>query len=255
MVAFVYGQITLLNQLADEHISLTVRWTDVLIGLTVYLKTAIDFALFIGNLMHENGGWKNRISIEMGTALGNALGTMVVLFIWVLFKEVNWLLAIMITLAALVLFKLAQDGLEHAMHTDRAYPEAFRTAVKGLEHVLKHINWFTRPVLSLILPEISLHAGPRRGFWKLFLFAVTVPFVLGLDDFAGYIPLFSIVNVFGFIIGVFCAHALLNTFLYISPERTIKVVKNPLISFFGSVAFLGLGAWGLVEALHLFSSV
>lgn len=251
LVLAVYGQIRFLNHFIASDIALKVRWGDVLIGLTVYLKTSIDFALFMGNLMRQNTGWKNRISIELGTALGNALGTMAVLFVWVLFKEVNWLLALMIIVAALVLFKLAEEGLEHAAHTDREYPLGFRKAVHGVGIFLKHVNWFTRPFLRFILPDISMNAGARPGFWKLFFFAITVPFVLGLDDFAGYVPIFSIVNVFGFAIGVLAAHALLNMFLYLSPERTIKAVKNPLISFAGSIAFIGLGSWGLYEALHL----
>ncbi len=245
MVGLVYLQIHVLNRFTATDISLRVLWTDILIGLTVYLKTSIDFAIFIGNLMHSNAGWKNRISIEVGTALGNALGTMVVLFIWVIFKEVDWLLALMIILAALVLFKLAQEGLEHAIHTDKEYPGWFRTSVHGVEIFLKHVNWFTRPLLDRILPRLSMNDGARSGFWSLLVFSISVPFVLGLDDFAGYVPLFSIVNVFGFTIGVFAAHALLNMFLYLSPERTIKAVKNPLISFVGSLAFIGLASWGL----------
>lgn len=251
LTALVYLEIRALNHFTDEDILLVIRWPDVLIGLTVYLKTSIDFAIFIGNLMRTNGGWKNRISIELGTAFGNGLGTMAVLFLWVIFKEIDWLLALMIILAALVLFKLAQDGLEHATHTDHTYPAFFKGLVKGLDAFLKHINWFTRPLLRVILPELNMNASARNGFWALFGFAITIPFVLGLDDFAGYVPLFSIVNIFSFTIGVFLAHALLNMFLYLSPERTIKAVKNPIISLVGSVAFIGLGAWGLFEATRL----
>ncbi|MDB4992446.1 MAG: hypothetical protein JWL75_691 [Parcubacteria group bacterium] len=251
LIGLVYLQISLLNRFSTEDISLRVTIADILIGMTVYLKTSIDFALFIGNLMHTNGGWKNRISIELGTALGNALGTMAVLALWTFFREIDWLLAIMIVLAALVLFKLAESGLDHAKHTDRQYPAFFRYAVKVVEIFLHHVNWFTAPILRYILPEISMNAGKRNGFWALFAFAVVVPFMLGLDDFAGYVPLFSLVNVLGFSIGAFIAHAFLNILLYISPQKTIQAVKNPLISFIGSIAFVGLGAWGIFEALHL----
>ncbi len=255
LIAFIYGEIRLLNMFTSDKISLAVRWPDVLIGLTVYLKTAIDFAIFIGNLMRDNGGWKNRISIELGTALGNGVGTALVLFVWVVFREVDWLLALMIIVAALVLFKLAEDGLEHAQYADRSYPAPFKQIVHALKVFLSHVNWFTRPLLRIILPELSMNAGPRGSFWSLFVFAITVPFVLGLDDFAGYVPLFSIVNVFGFTIGAVTAHAILNMFLYLSPERTIKVVKNPIIALFGSIVFVGLGAWGLHEAFLLLEHV
>lgn len=255
VIALIYGEIHLLNHFTDDDIALIVRWPDVLIGLTVYLKTSIDFAIFMGNLMHENTGWKNRISIELGTALGHALGTMSVLFIWVLFKEVDWLLAIMIVLAAIVLFRLAEDGLGHATHTDREYPFLFRHLIHGMDVFLKHMNWFTGPLVRLILPDLTPNAGAKKSLWALFFFSLSIPFVLGLDDFAGYVPLFSIVNVFGFAIGAFVAHALLNMFLYLSPERTTRAVRNPIISLIGSIAFIGLAGWGLYEAFGLLAGI
>lgn len=255
VIALIYSEILLLNRFTGDGISLAVRWPDILIGLTVYLKTSIDFALFMGNLMQANGGWRNRISIEIGTALGHALGTMAILFIWALFREIDWLLAIMILLAAVILLRLAEDGLVHAVRTDREYPTVFRHIVHALEVFLKHVNWFTRPLLARIFPDLKMNAGPRGGFWALMLFSFSVPFVLGLDDFAGYVPLFSIVNVFGFAIGAFVAHALLNAFLYLSPERTTRAVRNPVISLLGSVAFIGIAGWGVLEALRLFALI
>ena len=112
-----YAQITFLNSLVTtfrlEKILLQINWSDVLIGLTIYLKTSIDFALLISLLMNQYKGLKNRAIIEIGTALGNGIGTMAVLVVWFFFKEVVWLLALMIFLASLVLFKLALTSLEH----------------------------------------------------------------------------------------------------------------------------------------------
>jgi hypothetical protein len=106
--------------ISDNHIQLRERGysilTDVLIGLTIYLKTSIDFALLIGILMEKYPGIKNQIIIQSGTTLGNAIGTMVVLVIWFFFKEVFWLLALMIFFASLVLIELAQTSLEHVIH-------------------------------------------------------------------------------------------------------------------------------------------
>src|SRR5690349_10198911 len=59
-----------------------IQISDILVGLTIYVKTSVDFALFIGNLMSKNPGVKNRIAIEIGTAFGNAAGTLFVLIIW-----------------------------------------------------------------------------------------------------------------------------------------------------------------------------
>lgn len=253
LIGLIYLEIRVLNQFTTDDISLVVNPLDVLIGLTIYLKTSIDFAVFIGRLMHRNPGTKNRIAIELGTALGNAAGTMVILLIWTFFKEVRWLLVIMILLAALVLFKLAEDGLEHT-HDAPGYPKFFFTIVRRFEHVLHAINRVTHPLLRIILPETGMQASGIARFWPLFFFAFSIPFVLGLDDFAGYVPLFSIVNVFGFAIGVFLGHMLLNILLYISPERTIKLVKMPVLSLLGSIAFVSLAVWGLYEVIHLIGS-
>lgn len=244
-------EILLLNRLAGSNIHLHIRLSDVLVGLTIYLKTSIDFAMFIGRLMAKNHGLKGRIGIEIGTALGNAAGTLAILLLWSFFKEVDWLLAIMIMVAALVLIRLAQDSLEHVSTTKRSYPRWFRRLVRGFDAGLGLFNRLFEPVLSKVLPAHSLKVETKRSLVALLLMSFTVPFILGLDDFAGYVPLFNIVNVFGFGIGVFVGHMVLNIFLYLSPRRTIKLVKNPIISLLGSVAFVLLAGWGLLEALKL----
>lgn len=240
-----------LNLLTPTDVILKVNPWDIVVGLTIYLKTSIDFAIFIGSLIARFPGWKARVAIEIGTALGNALGTLIVLIVWAFFKEVHWLLAIMIVLAALVLFRLAQDGLEHVQEEKKTYPEWFYQLKDSFAFVLGKINTFIDPVLRFLVPHISTKEQKTRSLLSLFGLAVTIPFILGLDDFAGYVPLFNIVNVYGFGIGVFLGHMILNIFLYISPSRTIRLVKHPIISFVGSVVFVLLALWGLKEALHL----
>jgi hypothetical protein len=248
--ALLYFEVRILNLFTPEAISLTIKPLDIVIGLTIYLKTAIDFAIFIGNLMHKNPGMKGRISIELGSAVGNAAGTMAILLIWTFFKEVRWLLVTMLFLAAIVLFKLAEDSLEHAKDA-KGHPQWFNVLVHRLEKALKFVNLFTHPLLKRILPHGGMKAAAFTTFWGLFAFSFTVPFILGLDDFAGYVPLFSIINVFGFGVGVFLGHMILNILLYLSPARTNKLVKLPVIALVGSVAFVGLGLYGLYEIIHL----
>jgi hypothetical protein len=221
---------------------LTIHPADVLIGLTIYLKTSIDFAIFIGRLMQNYPGWRNRIAIEVGTALGNILGTLAILVVWDIFREVRPLMAGMIILASLVLPRLAEDGLEHAIRLPFS---------RRLEHALQIINRAVAPVLNRIIPHNTFDLSQKRDFKGLFLLSFTVPFILGSDDFAGYIPLFNIVNVIGFATGVFLGHMLLNIALFLSPKKTIIAVKNPYISFLGSLAFILLAIWGLREAFHL----
>ncbi len=250
LVGLLWLEITGLNRFTATDILLQIRWVDVVVGLTIYLKTSIDFAIFIGRLMEKNADWKSRIAIEIGTALGNALGTLAILLIWTFFKEVRWLLALMVFLAALVLFKLAEDSLEHVTDDGVGF-SAVKKAARALEKVLDKFNKLVAPVLRFVLPNLKATKEGSLRFWPLFVTSFTIPFILGLDDFAGYVPLFSIVNVFGFGTGVFLGHMLLNLFLYLSPERTIRVVKNSLISFIGSLAFIGLGIWGLVEVVRI----
>jgi hypothetical protein len=236
-----------------EHISLEIHWLDVLIGGTIYLKTSVDFAIFMGRLMSTNPGWKNRIAIEIGTALGNGLGTIVVLIIWTFFKEVEWLLALMIFLAALVLFELAFASLEHFSNWEgegKFKKVLYLITSKSLSFVVK----FTQPLTKKILPDLGqkLKGGDKLPWKKLLFFAFTVPFILGLDDFAGYVPLFNVVNVFGFSVGVIGGHMLLNIALFINPNTTVKIVRNEWVSFVGSLAFTGLAIWGLVEVIKIF---
>ncbi len=246
--ALIHGEIVLLNAFGgSEHISLTILLADVLVGMTIYLKTSIDFAIFIGHLMRTHPGWKNRVAIECGTAAGNALGTMVILAIWNFFRHIDWLLALMVFIASLVLLKLAEDGLEHAKAEDAKYPKWFHKAVDVTERILKPINTFTQPVLGRIIPHATLNTRKQYGWTGLLLFSGTIPFILGLDDFAGYVPLFSIVHVYGFAVGVLAGHLLLNIALFLSPDTTIRIVKQPVISFLGSLAFIALSLWGLHE--------
>ena len=235
-----------------DKISPILRWSDILIGATIYLKTSVDFAIFIGRLMSTNPGWKNRIAIEIGTALGNALGTILILTLWIFFKEIHWLLAIMIFLAALVLFELAFGGLEHFVSWE-GEGKFKRAMYLSLDKFLSAILKLIQPLTSRILPDLGKKMNNNNKFpWKSLLwFSFTIPFLLGLDDFAGYVPLFNVVNVFGFSIGVLGAHTILNIALFINPAKTTAVVRNAWVSFLGTLAFIGLAIWGLVEVVKI----
>lgn len=249
-----YGEILLLNTISKQHIVTHIRLQDILIGVTIYLKTSIDFAIFIGNLMKTHSTWQGRIAIETGTAVGNALGTMVVLFIWNFFKEIPLLLFIMIVLASLVLFRLAKDGIEHAQDGIKTMPAWFKSVVDKTGVIIERINVIISPILDKIVPHASMNFKKSLPWRELLIFSFTIPFILGLDDFAGYVPLFNIVNVFGFGIGVMLGHMILNLLLFISPSKTITTVKNPVISYFGSLAFVGIALWGLWEAFHVLAA-
>jgi hypothetical protein len=258
--ALYLAEINGLNMLSGitgtDKIITEIKAQDVLIGAGIYLKTAVDFAILIGLLMVKYPGFKNRIAIENGTALGNALGTAAVLAIWFFFKEIKWLLAIMVFVAALVLFELAKGGIEHieeAEHEGQKVPTWVKSCAKVIDIFLTKIMTLISPVLSKILPSLKFDETKKLTFWGLIGTSFTIPFILGLDDFAGYVPLFNVVNVFGFGIGVFLGHTILNILLFINPEFTMKAVKNPVISLLGTVAFIGLAIFGLYEVYNIVS--
>ncbi|MDQ3098369.1 MAG: hypothetical protein M3Q44_01330 [bacterium] len=250
LVGLYYLEIITLNRFTKDQISTTIFIGDILIGLTIYLKTSIDFAIFMGNLMKSNPGWKNRVAIEVGTAVGNALGTFAILLMWDFFKEIAWLLFLMIVVASMVLFRLAKDGVEHAKSEEYDTSDLFKKIVRKTEIILDYINKYIDPVLDRIMPHVSMKTKRNLSWSGLFFFSFSVPFILGLDDFAGYVPLFNIINVFGFGVGVMLGHMILNILLFLSPTRTIALVKNPIISYIGSLAFIALGLWGFYEAFH-----
>ena len=191
-----------------EKVVLIARPVDILVGVTIYLKTAIDFAIFMGRLMSTNPGWRNRVAIEIGTAFGNALGTLVVIALWVAFKEVEILLALMVFIASMVLFELAHGGLEHFANWE-GQGRIKHIVYQLLHRFLDTVTTVFDPFLSRIMPDLGAKLKGRAGLpWgALFSFSFTVPFILGLDDFAGYVPLFNVIHVFGFSVGVFLAHS------------------------------------------------
>jgi len=230
LVAALYVLISSLNNFTAEKLSTQILLIDVLVGITIYLKTAIDFGIFMGRLMESNPGWKNRIAIDAGTALGNFLGTAAILTIWVFAKDITFLLAFMIFLASLVLLELAQAGVVHfsqwktkgrvhkALHDMAAVPLSLVTRITG-------------PLLSPLIPNMEQRLrGVAFTTWRgLLYFSFTVPFILGLDDFAGYVPLFNVIRIFSFAIGVLTAHTILNIALFANPTLTTKAVKNPWV--------------------------
>lgn len=267
-LALLHSAIVIFNLIpSSEKILLQIRWVDVIVGGTIYLKTSIDFAIFIGRMMAANPGWRNRVAIEIGTAAGNAIGTIAIIGLWVTLKEVDLLLALMVFIASLVLFELAHSSLEHFANWQAAgviaegparnrgsIADAFkRLAFYTMHGVLDRMKKIIDPVLQRVMPDLgsAMKGKSSLAWWPLLTFSATVPFILGLDDFAGYVPLFSVVNVYGFAIGVIASHTILNIALFLSPKKTIIVVKNEVVSFFGALAFVGLGVYGLVETARI----
>ncbi len=250
LIVVLYFTILILNLLpTSEKIFLGLRKRDFVVGFTIYLKTAIDFAIFMGNLMHKNLGWKKRIAIEFGTALGNGLGTFFILIVWVFFKEVPILMALMIILASLLLLQMAEESV--GMFLKKNNLTHISTPALFLQKQLNLINKISGKLFKSVIPNLNVLDIKSLSFLNLIMFSFTIPFILGLDNFAGYIPLFSIVNVYGFIIGVFVGHMLLNIGLFIFPKRTVDVIKNPVVILLGGIVFIFIALFGFYEAVKI----
>lgn len=159
------------------------------------------------------------------------------------------LLALMVIIASLVLFELAHSGLDYLTNWESA-GGVKKWLYIGLHKFLDATGIVINPLLSRIIPDLGASLRGKEGLsWTgLAGFATEIPFILGLDDFAGYVPLFNVVNIYGFAAGVIGAHTILNICLFLSPKRTIDTVKNEYVSFLGTLAFIGLGIYGLIEA-------
>ena len=248
---FVAIEVKLLNNFYPKNtINTNINISDILVGFGVYIKTSIDFTLFIGQLIEKNISLISRVAIEIGTALGNALGTMLILFVWVVFKEVPILLAIMTLMASLVLLELAESGLEHI---EKTFPFIYHF----LNLFFKKINIFYKPLVSFIIPNLSTNIKNKKNLKliPLFVFSLTIPFILGLDDFAGYISLFNTLNVLGFAIGVLLGHLTLNIALFANPYITLQIVKNKWISLLGTTVFIILAGVGIFDVLKIIFSL
>jgi len=252
--------LTWVNSVHGFNLDLSLHISSIVFGALIYFKTSVDFGIFIGRLMHLYPGWKNRIAIELGTALGNALGTIAILLLWLFVAQINFLLAFMIAFSSLVLLELAFVGLEHFNHWQE------EASILGflynlVEKPLSFINKIQGPLLRRVLPGLGEvfrgledeETGEKLAVpWgKLLMFSLTIPILLGADDFAGYVPAFSLVTIYGFAVGIFGAHALLNIALFVSPRHTISFVRNSFIAYVGTVAFIILAVFGFVEVVRI----
>lgn len=255
LATVLYGILLILDSLRLSFpIILDFRRREVLLGIAIYLKTAIDFAIFIGNLMETNPGWKKRVAISLGTAMGNAAGTFTILVVWTLFKEVPFLMMLMIFISSVVLLKMAEESLEEFLKQKKSFIQ-IRMPVSLLQEQLNFINKLFRPILRFFVPNLNLTRTKKLSFANLVVFSFTIPFILGLNDFSGYIPLFALVNVFGFTLGVLLGHMLLTIGLFASPKATVAFVRHPFILIGGGFAFIALGLLGFIETLKLLVSL
>lgn len=250
-----YGVLLVLDSLHLQYpIILDFRKRELLFGILIFLKTAIDFAIFMGNLMHTNPGWKKKIAIAFGTSIGNAFGTFLILIVWTLFKEIPALMVISILFSSVILLKLSEESFELFLKQKKSFIK-IRMPVGLLQNQLDFVNNLFRPILKFFVPDLNLTRTKKLSFINLIVFSFTIPFILGINDFAGYIPLFEYVNVFGFTLGVMLGHMLLTIGLFMLPKKTVSVVKHPIVLIGGGLAFLAIAIFGFYESFKILISI
>lgn len=255
LTTLLYGVLLILDSLNLQFpIILDFRKREVIFGILIFLKTAIDFAIFMGNLMHTNPGWKKKIAIAIGTSIGNAFGTFLILTIWTLLKEVPLLMIASILLSSIILFKLSEESFELFLKQKKSFIK-IRMPVNLLQNQLDLVNNLFRPLLKFFVPDLNLTRTKKLSFINLITFSFTIPFVLGINDFAGYIPVFGYVNVFGFTLGVMLGHMFLTIGLFLVPKVTVKIVKHPIVLIGGGLAFLAIGLFGFYEVVRITLSI
>lgn len=257
LATVLYGILLILTSLPLNYpIILDFRRREVLIGIVVYLKTAIDFAILMGNLMHTNPGWKKRVAIGLGTAMGNAFGTFLVLTVWTIAKEFKILIVPFVFISSVVLLRLAEESFEEFLKQKKSFIKIdIRKPVSLLQDQLDFVNRIFRPILKFFVTDLNLKKTKRLSFTNLVVFSFTIPFILGFNDFSAYIPMFAYINVFGFTLGILLGHMLLTIGLFASPKKTVLFVKHPLVLIGGGLAFIAIGLFGFWEAFRVLVTI
>lgn len=241
--ASTYGILLILNCFMSEPLALTLTIGQFLLGIFIYLKTSVDYALFVGGLMEQNPGIRNRIAMNIGTQIGCFIGVTAIVVIWSFFREIRWLMAILLVIAGMILIGLGDGSQEH-----------FETLPGWAKRPLEGFFNLTRPLVQIFtffMPESDM--SPQAMKWgKLFLVSGIIPFALGADDLAGYMVLLTATNVFSLLLGIYFGDAIIDIALFAKPEWTVAVVKNRWVAYLGALFFIGLGILSITHAIQLY---
>ena len=134
----------------------------VALGMTIYLKTAVDYAIFVSRLMNNNRGLMPRIAMNAGTSLGAFVGVTSVFILWAFFNQIPALMFIMLILAGCVLFELGEGSEEHYSELPEKIKKPVRTFFNVLSPIYKRVIFF--------LPDFSTN-NKKRPFWNLFFYS------------------------------------------------------------------------------------
>lgn len=225
----------------SEKLSTQLFFSQIGLGIFIYLKTAVDYAIFVGCLMEKNTGTPKRIAMNAGTSIGCFLGVTLITILWSFFKEVHWLMVILLVVSAMILFKLGDGSKEH-----------YDGMPEWLKYPLNLFFQITRPIVKIFtffMPNSELSSG-TLNVGRLFFLSMIIPFALGADDLAGYMVLLTPLNVFSLLIGIYFGDAIIDIGLFSNQKLTVKIVKNKYVSYFGALIFIFLGFMSIFHAIN-----
>lgn len=236
-----------------DPIRLGILVGDLLLGVYLYLKTSIDFAVFTGSVMAANPGWKNRVAVEWGTALGNFVGTLLVIWIWSFFRSTSPLLeGAIVIVASFVLLELAAGSLSRLQTAGWDQDGFFKKAFYKIARAILHLRLVTEPYIGW-MPDVeeTMSGKQAPNFKALLIYSFSVPFILGSDDFASYISIFNAVNIFSFAVGVILGHTLLLAGIFAAPQKVESLLAKPAFSALAVTTFFIIFAIGFTDGAKL----
>lgn len=250
MVLSTYFISHLINPFSTEKIIIHLRLVDFLVGFFLYFVTAIDYALIVGRMQITNPSTGARVVMNIFTCLGCFLGVTLVLFLWGFAKEIDWLIVALLIFAGSVMVKLAYEGLGYFKDSPGIWYPLRVLVVQGVTA----LHTLTQG-LTFWIPELGSPSVARMALKELAKWSMLLPFIIGLDDFVGYMGAMTIYNVFSLLAGIYLADVVIDVLIFASPSLTKKLVESPLLSFLASLAFLYLMYKSYSEAFLLIARV
>lgn len=224
-----------INPFSTEQIQIVLYPSNILVGFFLYFVTAVDYALVVGRMQVVNSGFKARIVMNIFTCVGCYVGVSLVLFLWGFAKEVYWILVPLLIFAGAIMLKLAYEGKDYLVFDNPIAKKIGNGTTKLLT-----ILYFPTRLLTAWVPELATPNVQRMHITELAKWSFLLPFIIGLDDFIGYMGAMTIYNVYSLLFGIYIADIVIDLIIFISPKFTKKLVESPMLSLLAAYAFLYL---------------
>lgn len=234
----------IINPASQEKILFELHVTDILVGFFLYFVTAVDYALVVGRMSIRNPGSRARLAMNVFTCVGCFVGVSLVLLLWGFAKEVPGIILPLLIFAGSVMVKLAYEGREYFEHSTSIW-----SWVRSLTMIILKVLYYPTRIFTYWIPELSSPKVESLSVRKLAVWSFVLPFIIGLDDFIGYMGAMTIYNVFSLLIGIYLADIFIDILIFISPALTRKVVENAILSLLAAYAFLYLAYKSFSESI------